>query len=304
MIAGATRCVKDCLQRTVCGKTNRGGRLVRLPVPHQDAASSAALPDAVECEQDQADQQDRPEDEAQRVPAAGVEHLARNERGDGDAAEEDRHREGPAPCSSRRGDSSLVTIAVAPMKPKFQPTPSRTRASQKCHRSMPRWATMAQPPRMTRATGHDPLPAEAADQPAGEEARDVHRQHMPLDAEGGHVGRMPVADHRQRRAGHHEGHQRVGADGADESGDETRLADDLRQRACRLLGLVVDEDGMLRYAQERQHRHADEGERHQREKGAGEHHRSKEGARVDHRLRPDDARRRRRRPAPAKSPAA
>ena len=41
-------------------------------------------------------------------------------------------------------------MAVAPMKPKFQPMPRRMSAPQKFHSAMPEWATVAQPMRMRR----------------------------------------------------------------------------------------------------------------------------------------------------------
>ena len=62
------------------------------------------------------------------------------------------------------------------MKPKFQPSPSRTSASEKC-----RSVTPAQPHHPGggedhQARGDHPLDAEAGDQRAGEEGRREHRQ--------------------------------------------------------------------------------------------------------------------------------
>src|SRR3546814_11082846 len=53
--------------------------------------------------------------------------------------------------------------------------------------------------------------AEARDQPAGDEARRIHAEDMPLDDEGRVVEVMAVTDHRDRGGCHHE-HHRAPAD--------------------------------------------------------------------------------------------
>ena len=160
---------------------------------------------------------DREDDPVEHVPAEGVVDLARHERGEARRCRTGRNRGSPAPCPSRTGGSVSATIAVAPMKPKFQPRPSRISAVQNCQSSMPDSATTAQPMSKHQPAATMLLRAEAVDQPAGEEARREHRHHVPGNAERGLVGGEAAADHGERRAGHHEAHQRIGADAADQS---------------------------------------------------------------------------------------
>ena len=119
------------------------------------------------------------------------------------------------------------------MKPKFQPTPSRISAIQKCATLRPDQPDDRGQRRQQQAERGDLLLAEARDQPAGEEARPEHRQHMPLDAERGIADRMAAADHGERGRRHDEAHQPIGDERGGDRGDEFRLAHDLGQAAGR-----------------------------------------------------------------------
>ena len=69
------------------------------------------------------------------------------------------------------------------MKPKFQPTPSRISASQKCATDVPGEPNQGAADKQNKPCSDDFRGAEAGDQRPGEEARAEHGQHMPLDAE-------------------------------------------------------------------------------------------------------------------------
>ena len=94
------------------------------------------------------------------------------------------------------------------MKAKFQPTPSSVSAIQKCATVMPEMPITALTMISAEPDHDDPLDAEAHDQPAGEEARHEHAEHMPLDAERRVGDRMAAIDHGERRRGHHHVHHR------------------------------------------------------------------------------------------------
>ena len=85
---------------------------------------------------------------------------------------------------------------------------------------MPESPTTADSARRTSPTAVTRVDAEAQDERAGEEARRIHRQHMPLDAERRVRDRMPAIDHRERRRGHHQVHQRVARNAARDRDDE------------------------------------------------------------------------------------
>ena len=106
-----------------------------------------------------------------------------------------------------------------------------------------------------QADAGDALDAEARDQPAGEEARRIHRQHVPLDAERGVVDRMAAADHGERRRGHQHVHHGVARHAAGDGDDEARHAHDLAQRP-RVVGVHRRQ---RRNLDEHQHQRGDDG---------------------------------------------
>ena len=110
------------------------------------------------------------------------------------------------------------------MKPKFQPARAGSAHPRTSTARCPTCATSAQSIRISRPSARCALGAEAADQPAGEEARPEHRQHMPLDAERRLVRRKAAADDMAIGA---PVIMKVisaeGGDGADHAGDEARL---------------------------------------------------------------------------------
>ena len=116
-----------------------------------------------------------------------------------------------------------VTMVVAPMKAKFQPTPSSVSPIQKCQIEMPGDPDRGGDDDEGEAEGGDALDAEAGNQRAGDEARRVHAEHVPLQAERGVGDRMIAHDHGERRRGHHHVHHRIGRDAAGDRHDEARL---------------------------------------------------------------------------------
>ena len=76
--------------------------------------------------------------------------------------------------------------------------------------------------------------AEAADQAAGPEARAVHGDDVPLQAEIGRFLRVAAQPHGQWRCGHEEVHQQVGNDAARDGEEKARLLDDDAQRPAAL----------------------------------------------------------------------
>ena len=141
-----------------------------------------------------------------------------------------RSRATLASCSSPTGGSVSATIAVAPMKPKFQPRPSRTRPVQNCQTARPDRETAALAARSTRPVATMRSLPKRCDQPAGEEARAEHRQDVPLDAERADVlatgrSRPWPAARRSSRSSSGEA-----ADAAAQAGQEPRLRHDRGQR--------------------------------------------------------------------------
>lgn len=63
-----------------------------------------------------------------------------------------------------------------------------------------------------KSDGRHLLLPETHHQPAREEARSVHGENVPLNAESRLIHRVSVTDHGDRRRGHHEGHKAVGDD--------------------------------------------------------------------------------------------
>ena len=81
-----------------------------------------------------------------------------------------------------------------------------------------------------QARRHHAAQPEAQDQRAGEEARRIHADHMPLDAERGLADRMIAHHHGKRRRGHQQIHHRIARKPAGRRYDEARLAHDLAER--------------------------------------------------------------------------
>ena len=119
------------------------------------------------------------------------------------------------------------------MKAKFQPTPSRIRLIQNCGMPVPVSPTQRRRGDQQRSRRSTIVPcAEARDQRSGDEARQEHRDDVPGDGDLGVGDRVVMmADHRERRRGHHEAHQRERGDRAEERDEEFRLEHDLAQRA-------------------------------------------------------------------------
>ena len=169
-----------------------------------------------------ADEDGRENDVVDRRPAESFEQLAGGERADRHAAEDQEIVE-RLHLVALLGRWHCVTMVVAPMKAKFQPKPSSTSAVQKCATVMPDNADIAaasaisaSPSAVMRST------PKRDDQRAGDEARRIHRQHVPLDAERRVGHRMAAADHGERRRSHHHVHHRVAGDAAGDRDDEAR----------------------------------------------------------------------------------
>ena len=150
-----------------------------------------------------------------------------------------------------------VTSVVAPMKDKFQPQPSSTKRVQKCATVTPAILTSGGCSDQSEADAGDALDSKARDQRACNEARRIHRQYVPLNAERGIGDRMTASDHGQRRRSHHHIHHGVARHAAGDGDDETRIAHDLAERATAVV------------ARGRQRRHLDELQHEGRRHGAG-----------------------------------
>src|SRR5262249_28709567 len=124
-----------------------------------------------------------------------------------------------------------VTMVVAPIKAKFQPTPSRARAIQKCQSEIPAIPITAETMMRARPAPGDPFQPEAGNEGAGGEARRIHAEHVPLQAERRVGDRVIAHDHGERRRGHHQIHHGIGCNPAGDRHDEARLLCDLAQRA-------------------------------------------------------------------------
>ncbi len=134
--------------------------------------------------------------------------------------------------------------------------------------------------------GDDARRAIAGDEAAGEEARRIHGDDVPLDAIGRVVDRMVAADHGEWGGRHDEVHEHVGGRATDDRGDEGGVLEELDRRSRHRAG-----GRRLRL------RDVDEGEddageqRHDRlaDIGAGEENRRQGILGPDHELRADHA---------------
>ena len=174
------------------------------------------------------------------------------------------------------------------MKAKFQPTPSSVSPIQKWATDSPGQADRGADEQQRQAERDDPEHAEPHDQAAGDEARRVHAEHMPLDAERGVRDRMAAADHGDRRRGHHQVHDDVADDAAGDRGDEQRLPRDLRQRPAGILRAFLARHRRRRL-ELRQHEAGEHGQHRLRDEGRGEQMRHPPILGDDHDGGPDDA---------------
>ena len=113
----------------------------------------------------------------------------------------------------------------------------------------------------------DSLEPEAGNKRAGGEARRIHAEHVPLQAERRIGDRMIAHNHGQRRRGHHQIHHGIGCDPAGDRHDKTRLLYDFGQRATLPRRRARRR---LRYVHEHQHAGRDQGEGRLAEIGRGE----------------------------------
>ncbi len=120
---------------------------------------------------------------------------------------------------------------------------------------------------------------------------------MPFDDERRRAERMAAEAHRDRRRRHQQVHQAVAQRAGEDGDDECRLAHDPRERASSARAFLVRR---RRNAHVRLHRSATTRERRHHHERA-QKRRREEIPRERARLRPDQGRRRRRRPARAKS---
>ncbi len=163
-------------------------------------------------------------------------------------------------------------------------------AVQNCQSAMPDSATIAQQPRRMSPAAMIRYRTEPMDQTAREEAGREHCHDVPGNAERCDIGRKAAANHRERRAGHDEAHQRVRSNGTGQPGGKTRRCDDFAERSRRLRADFPGSGVMGGSRQERQNHHAGHRQADDRRKGAGKHHGSQQFACEDHDLRAEDRR--------------
>ena len=204
-------------------------------------------------------------------PAERREHLAGGERAQRHGAEDQEIVEATAPWSRSSGRWHCVTMRGGADEGEVPSDAKEQQARPRNGRSVTPVMPISALTRISaRPSGRDTQQAEAQDQVAGEEARRIHAEHVPLDAERRLGHRMAAADHGERRRRHDQVHHDIAHDAAGDGDDEQWLAHDHRERPAdssalgpRGIGGGSRSRVSTRPARHREHRLRDERRREQ-----------------------------------------
>ncbi len=195
-------------------------------------------------------QRHREHDRIDRAPAKAGEQLARGERADGHGAEHQEVVERLHLIAFIRAVAGHHHGAGAD-EGEVPPDSEQCQRRPEMPERKPRHADDGRGDDQGEPEPGDARDPEAGDERARDEARGVHAEHVPLDAQRRVGDGMVAHDHRQRRRRHHHVHHGVSGDAAGDRHDEARLLGDLHEWP------TIARDGTRRRLRDvQQHQHA------------------------------------------------